>query len=58
MGAKSVTVARELGCTVPTVNTCMARIREKYRKVGRPADTRVDLFLRAAEDGLVGYRVA
>ena len=34
MGAKSVTVARELGCTVPTVNTCMARIREKYRKAG------------------------
>lgn len=34
MGAKPVTVARELGCTVPTVNTCMARIREKYRKAG------------------------
>ena len=58
MGAKSVTVARELGCTVPTVNTYVARIREKYRKVGRPADTRVDLFRRAAEDGLVGYLVA
>ena len=58
LGAKSVTVARELGCTVPTVNTYVARIREKYRKVGRPADTRVDLFRRAAEDGLVGYRVA
>ena len=58
MGAKSVTVARELGCTVPTVNTYVARIREKYRKAGRPADTRVDLFRRAAEDGLVGYRIA
>ena len=58
MGAKSVTVARELGCTVPTVNTCMARIREKYREAGRPADTRVDLFRRAVEDGVVGYRAA
>ena len=58
LGAKSVTVARELGYTNATVNTYVARIREKYREAGRPADTRVDLFRRAVEDGVVGYRAA
>ena len=58
LGAKSVTVARELGYTNSTVDTYVARIREKYRAAGRPAETRVDLFLRAAEDGVVSYRAA
>lgn len=35
-GMKSSRVARTLGLSVPTVNTCIARIREKYRGTGRP----------------------
>lgn len=35
-GMKSSRVARTLGLSVPTVNTCIARIREKYRRTGRP----------------------
>ena len=53
MGSKSVTVARELGLSKNTVDTYVARIRAKYQAAGRRADSRVDLFLRAAEDGLV-----
>ena len=52
---KSETVARILNLSKNTVNTYVARIRDKYRAAGRPADTRVDLFRRAAEDGLVSY---
>ena len=55
MGEKSGTVARALGKTPSTVNTYVATIRNKYRAAGRPADNRVDLFKRAAEDGLVSY---
>lgn len=54
-GEKSETVARILNLSKNTVNTYVARIRDKYRAAGRPADTRVDLFRRAAEDGLVSY---
>ena len=48
-------MARILNLSKNTVNTYVARIRDKYRTAGRPADTRVDLFRRAAEDGLVSY---
>ena len=54
-GEKSETVARILSLSKNTVNTYVARIRDKYRAAGRSADTRVDLFRRAAEDGLVSY---
>ena len=54
-GAKSERVGRMLGLSANTVNTYVARIRDKYRAAGRPADNRVDLFRRAAEDGLVSY---
>ena len=54
-GEKSETVARILNLSKNTVNTYVARIRDKYRAAGRSADTRVDLFRRAAEDGLVSY---
>ena len=54
-GEKSETVAHILSLSKNTVNTYVARIRDKYRAAGRPADTRVDLFRRAAEDGLVSY---
>ncbi|MDN6429665.1 MAG: response regulator transcription factor [Propionibacterium sp.] len=54
-GETSGVVARQLGISSYTVDTYVARIRDKYRSVGRPADSRIDLFRRAAEDGLVSY---
>jgi len=35
------------------VNDHIRRIRAKYAAAGRPAPTKVDLFKRAVEDGLV-----
>ena len=54
-GASSACVARTLSVSKNTVNTYIARIRDRYREAGRHADSRVDLFRRAAEDGLVRY---
>ena len=54
-GERSACVARTLSVSKNTVNTYIARIRDKYREAGRHADSRVDLFRRAAEDGLVSY---
>ena len=54
-GERSGSVARALNVSKNTVNTYIARIREKYRASGRPAESRVDLFRRAAEDGLLSY---
>jgi len=36
-----------------TVSTYIQRVRTKYEAVGRPARTKVRLFVRALEDGLV-----
>lgn len=55
MGNKAFAVARELGLSKFTVDTYIARIRSKYRSVGRSAETRIELFKRAAEDGLISY---
>lgn len=54
-GETSDVVARELSMSKNTINTYVSRIRDKYRAAGRRADSRVDLFKRAAEDGLVSY---
>lgn len=54
-GERSGSVARALNVSKNTVNMYIARIREKYRESGRPAESRVDLFRRAAEDGLLSY---
>ena len=54
-GVSSDCVAHALSVSKNTVNTYIARIRDKYRKSGRPAESRIDLFRRAAEDGLVSY---
>lgn len=54
-GELAETVARRLGIAPASVNTYVSRIRAKYRSVGREAESRVDLFRRAAEDGLVSY---
>ena len=44
-------VADQLFVTVATVRTHLARIRSKYREVGRPAGTKIALLIRAVEDG-------
>src|SRR3954465_8127539 len=46
-------LARQVGMTPETFRTHLRRIRAKYEKVGRPAPTRRDLYVRAVEDGLV-----
>lgn len=35
------------------MKTNIDRIREKYARIGRPAPTKIDLRIRAIEDGLV-----
>ncbi|MFZ1382974.1 MAG: response regulator transcription factor [Scrofimicrobium sp.] len=54
-GELAETVARKLGMAPASVNTYISRIRAKYRAAGRGAESRVDLFRRAAEDGLISY---
>jgi len=46
-------VAAELFISAATVNTHLARIREKYAAVGRNAGTKAALTARALQDGLV-----
>lgn len=52
-GATAAHVAEALGITRNTVVDHIKRIRLKYTTAGRPALTKVDLFRRAVEDGLV-----
>lgn len=49
MGAKSV--ARRLGISQNTVNDHLRRVRAIYRQLGRAANTKVELYQRAQEDG-------
>jgi DNA-binding NarL/FixJ family response regulator len=51
-GAKSV--ARRLHISANTVNDHLRRIRIVYRDLGRPANTKVELYRRAQEDGYLG----
>lgn len=46
-------VARLTGLSKETVNDYVGRIRAKYAAAGRPAGTKVDLYQRAVEDGLL-----
>ncbi|HJD51746.1 MAG TPA: DNA-binding response regulator, partial [Candidatus Rothia avistercoris] len=48
-----VQVARRMGIKQSAVKTNIDRIREKYARIGRPAPTKIDLRIRAIEDGLV-----
>jgi DNA-binding NarL/FixJ family response regulator len=50
--AKSV--ARRLGITEGTVKEYLKRIRAKYAEMHRPAGTKLDLYQRAVEDGVLG----
>ena len=52
-GEKSVTVADRAGLSPATVAEYVRRIRQKYAKVGRPAYSKVDLYKRALEDGIL-----
>lgn len=50
-------VARHLGISVGTANTHLKRARAKYAELGRPAASRIDLYRRAREDGILLDRV-
>ena len=52
-GDKSVTVAHRAGLSAATVAEYVRRIRYKYAMAGRPAATKVDLYKRAVEDGIL-----
>lgn len=53
LGDKSVTVATRAGLSAGTVAEYVRRIRYKYARAGRPAHTKVDLYKRAVEDGIL-----
>lgn len=46
-------VADRLGIAFSTAKENITRVRTKYIEVGRPAPTKVDLLMRALEDGLI-----
>ena len=52
-GVKAEAVARAVGLSASTVTTYVSRIRRKYERVGRAAGSRVDLYRRAVEDGVL-----
>lgn len=52
-GQKAYSVATELGVSRDTVIDHVKRIRAKYAQAGRAAPTKVDLYRRAVEDGLL-----
>lgn len=52
-GLTAVSVARAVGVSRETVADYVSRIRRKYEEAGRPAHSRVDLYKRALEDGLL-----
>ncbi len=49
--AKSV--ARRMGVSEGTVKVYLRRVRSKYQALNRPAATKLDLYRRAVEDGIV-----
>ena len=44
--------ARRAGVRPGTAKVYLRRVKEKYRRIGRPANTKLDLARRAQEDGL------
>lgn len=50
-GRSAGQVGRALHLSEDTVNDYLGRIRRKYAELGRPAPTKVDLYMRAVEDG-------
>jgi DNA-binding NarL/FixJ family response regulator len=55
-GETAGSVALHTGLSRETVADYVSRIRRKYADAGRPALSRVDLYKRAMEDGLLGDR--
>lgn len=52
-GLKAQSVATTMGIAAPTVEDYVRRIRTKYARIGRNADTKIDLYKRAIEDGFL-----
>jgi len=52
-GETAASVALHTGLSRETVADYVSRIRRKYAEAGRPALSRVDLYKRAVEDGLL-----
>ncbi|TFB47775.1 response regulator transcription factor [Cryobacterium tagatosivorans] len=52
-GAKAPLVASHTGLSELTVIDYIRRVRSKYERVGRPANTKIDLYIRALEDGIL-----
>lgn len=52
-GLKAQSVAAAMKIAVPTVEDYVRRIRTKYARIGRSADTKIDLYKRAIEDGFL-----
>lgn len=52
-GLKAQSVAFELGISPHTVEDHVSHIRRKFAEVGRPAYTKIDLYRRAVEDGIL-----
>lgn len=52
-GLKAQAVANTMNIAVPTVEDYVRRIRSKYARIGRNADTKIDLYKRAIEDGFL-----
>jgi len=52
-GETAASVALQTGLSRETVADYVSRIRRKYANAGRPAFSRVDLYRRAIEDGLL-----
>lgn len=52
-GVKAQSVASDLAIAKNTVDDYVRRIRAKYAAIGRPAHTKIDLYQRAVEDGIL-----
>lgn len=52
-GAKTAYVASQMQVSSATVIDYIRRVRAKYERAGRPAHTKVDLYQRALEDGIL-----
>lgn len=52
-GETATSVAQHTGLSRDTVADYVRRIRRKYTDVGRPANSRIDLYRRALEDGIL-----
>ena len=52
-GAKTQLVASTMGVSASTVIDYIRRVRSKYDRAGRPAHTKVELYQRAVEDGIL-----